>query len=275
MNSNIFDLKRFSGYFVYDLKNARNNYGLALLILGCFPVIFYSVWILFNNIWGDHWTAPVFWVRVTVFFLCLAILYISFPASQYGKLTDRRAGADWLLLPASRLEKFLSMLVVSFIAVPLAFLVLYNLTDWILSLCDPTYGQALVSFRINDLIGEEVMIGGESVFRFSGNGFWLIWLSTIASMSVFLLGALCFRRHKIAGTILCEIAFSILFSMIVSMLAVYGSFEGIVEYFDRLDEEDILRHLELKANLALWVPYILVLGSMLTAVWWRLKNLKH
>lgn len=277
MNSNIFNPKRFAGYLMYDMKNARNNYGLAMLILGCFPVIFYALWILFNNLWGDHWTSPIFVVRVGVFCLCLAILYISFPAQQYGKLTDRRSGADWLMLPASRLEKFLSMLIVSFVVVPLAFLTLYNLTDWILSLCDPTYGQALVSFRINDVLFDEagIEIGGEAVFRLSGNGFWIVWLSLVLNMLVFLLGALCFRKHKISGTILCEIALSLLFSTVVSFLAISGSFDGIVDYFDRVDEWDLLHNIQLKVNLIIWLPYIIIGGGLLTAVWYRLKTLKH
>ena len=277
MNTDIFDFKRFSGYLAYDLKNVRNNYGLALLILGCFPVIFYALWILFNNLWGDHWTSPLFGIRIGVFSLCLAILYISFPSQQYGKLTDRRSGADWLMLPASRLEKFLSMLIVSFVIVPCSFLVLYNLTDWILSLCDPTYGKALVSFRINDLIAENVglMINGEPVLRLSGNGFWLIWLGVVSNMSIFLLGALCFRKHKIAGTFLCEIAVSIVFSTVISMLAVSGSFDGIVDWLNHLDEETVIRNIGLKVNLFLWVPYLICVGALLTAVWYRLRNLKH
>lgn len=277
MNSNIFDYKRFSRYFAYDLKNARNNYGLALMILGCFPVILYALWILFNNLWGDHWTSPLFGIRIGVFFFCFAILYISFPAQQYGKLTDRRMGADWLMIPASRLEKYLSMLLVSFVVAPLCFLVLYNLTDWVLSLCDPTYGRSLVSFRLNDVIANEggVMIDGEAVFKFAGQGFWLIWLSAVSNMSVFLLGALCFRKHKIVGTMLFEIAASIVFSTLVSMLALSGSFDGIGEWLENLNEETIIRNIGLKVNLVLWTPYVLVVGSMLTAVWYRLKNLKH
>lgn len=277
MNSNIFNSKRFAGYLLYDMKNVRNNYGLALLILGCFPVIFYALWILFNNLWGDHWTSPMLGIRIGIFFVCFAILYVSFPSQQYGKLTDRRSGADWLMLPASRLEKFLSMLIVSFVVVPLVFLFLFNLTDWILSLCDPTYGQALVSFRINDLLAKEggFLIGGESFFRFTGNGFWLIWLSAISNMSVFLLGALYFRKHKIAGTMLFQIAASIVFSTLISLLAVYGSFDGIEDWIKRMDKNTLVQNIELKVNLFLWAPYVILLGSLLTAVWFRLKTLKH
>lgn len=272
-----FDLKRFADYLVYDLKNARVNYGLTLMILSCFPVIFYALWILFNNLWGDHWTSPIFGIRIGVFFVCLGILAMSFPSLQYGRLTDKRAGSDWLMLPASRLEKYLSMLTVSFVILPLIFFFFYNLTDWILSLCDPTYGTALVSFRLNDAIASDggIVIGGEQVFRFTGNGFWLIWLSFAANISVFLLGALCFRKHKISGTILCEILVSILFSTVVSMLAVSGSFDGIVHYLEKADEWEVMRNIQLKANLLLWIPNLIMTGGLLVAVWFRLKNMKH
>ena len=271
-----FDPKRFADYLAYDLKNARANYGLALMILGCFPVIFYILWILFNNLWNDHWTAPVLAVRISVFFLIFAVLCITFPSQQYGRLTERRAGADWLMLPASRLEKFLSMLFVCFVAVPLVFLVLYNLTDWILSLCDPTYGKALVSFRLNTVLAEDagINIDGEPFIRFTGNGFWILWVVTIYNMLVYLLGALCFRKRKISGTILCLIGISILLSTVVSLLAVSGSFDGLVEYLDNLDEQ-MFHHINLKLNLLLWGPQLLWTGGLATGVWYRLKTLKH
>lgn len=276
MKNNIFDTRRFASYFVYDLKNARSNYGLALLILGCFPAILYVLWVLFNTIWGDHWTSPAFGVRVGMFFLCMLILTLSFPSGHYGRLTDKRKGADWLMLPASRLEKFLSMILVSFVAIPLLFICFYNLTDWLLSVFDPTYGKALVAFRINDLLFQELSVDGEQMLWLSGNGLWIIWLNIVSNMLTFLLGALYFRKHKISATILCTIVASIAFSTVLSLLAVSGSFDGLGDYLMELEYgSHYARNLEWRINLLLLLPSLLIDCALLTAVWFRLKTLKH
>ena len=42
--NNIFDIKRFGQYFLYDLRRAWNNYGLSLLLMGLIPIILSSAW---------------------------------------------------------------------------------------------------------------------------------------------------------------------------------------------------------------------------------------
>ena len=37
--NNIFDFKRFGNYFLYDLRNAKNNYAISLLLCGTMPIL--------------------------------------------------------------------------------------------------------------------------------------------------------------------------------------------------------------------------------------------
>ena len=46
--NNIFDIKRFGQYFLYDLRRAWNNYGLSLLLMGLIPIILYVVYQLIS-----------------------------------------------------------------------------------------------------------------------------------------------------------------------------------------------------------------------------------
>ena len=62
---------------------------------------------------------------------------------SYGYLTEKKAGSNWLMVPASKAEKFVSMLLMVCIVIPLLFFVVYMVLDGFLSLVDPTYGQAL------------------------------------------------------------------------------------------------------------------------------------
>ena len=139
--NNIFDLERFGKYFVYDLKTARSNYGLTMLIVAGVPVILYVLSIIFSTIFTLHMQAPSLPLRIVFFCIATVIMFMSFPAQAYGRITDKKAGSEWVLIPASKLEKYLSMVIITGIIVPLVFFALYFLTDAILSFLDPTYIQ--------------------------------------------------------------------------------------------------------------------------------------
>lgn len=274
-----FDLKRFGRYFVYDLHNLRANYGLSMVLLACMPVVLYVVTVLFNVLthgifgsWGG-WVSPSFGVRIAVFFIALMVLTISFPVKQYGALTEKRYGSDWLMIPASRLEKFTSMLLLTLVVVPLVFLCMYNLTDWILSLCDPTYGQAMVTLRMN-----EIMYGSSVVdmpVTLGGGGLWILWSMIAESMLIFLLGAVCFKRKKVPMTFLCLFAFSMAMSAILSLVVYH--FSGSIETWAESIDPERLQNMNwhFRINFYLWMRMVVILGGLGAAIWFRLKTLKH
>ena len=286
-----FDSKRFGRYLAYDLHNLRANYGLSLLLLGCMPVVLYLLTVLVNllthGLFGswEGWVTPPIGARIGIFFVTLLILCISFPVKQYGALTEKRYGSDWLMIPASRLEKFLSMMLVTLVVVPFAFLICYNLTDGVLSLCDPTYGKALASINLNEMMyganagWNEVSlmeVNGRSVpVALGGGGFWILWTNMMRTLLVFLLGALCFKRKKVPMTILCLIALSIVLSTILSLFFVHFS-GNIEQWFESLDVEKLQNaNWNLRVNLAIWMDVIVIVGGLGTAIWFRLKTLKH
>ena len=274
----IFDTNRFGRYLAYDLHNLRANYGLSMLLLSFLPVVLYLITVLFNvvthGLFGSWqgWVSPPFEMRIVVFFTALFILTVSMPIRQYGALTDKQYGSDWLMIPASRTEKFISMLLVTLVIVPLVFLVLYNLTDWILSVCDPTYGQALVRVNLNESMfgdGQEVTLGA--------GGLWLLWSGIAAGLLIFLLGGLCFKRKKAAKTFLCLFALSFVLTGILSVIAYFyansGNIEGLVNSVD----PEKFQHLNwnFRINFALWTRLVVILGGLGAAIWFRLKTLKH
>ena len=51
--NNVFDFKRFGNYFLYDLRRAKNNYAISLLVIGLLPVALYIITQFFSLITGN------------------------------------------------------------------------------------------------------------------------------------------------------------------------------------------------------------------------------
>ena len=142
--NNIFDIKRFGRYLTYDLNNAWNNFGISALVLGLMPLIL----LFFNTIFGLVFSGQVQPLhpaaKVAIMVCAFIIVAISGPVKLYGHLTERRSGSDWLMLPASSFEKFLSMTVMLCIALPVVVLGLFSVCDLLLSWIVPVYGDSIV-----------------------------------------------------------------------------------------------------------------------------------
>ena len=135
--NNIFNIKRFSTYFMYDLRNAKNNYGLSMVVVGLVPVImfaFYQITAWMSNANNYVLGSPV---RVMSFLIACCIVLLSSPVKLYGRITERRYGSDWLLVPVSTFEKWLSMMLITTIVIPVVMTVFLVVSDTALSLLFP------------------------------------------------------------------------------------------------------------------------------------------
>jgi len=259
--NNTFDTRRFGKYFMYDLKNAKSNYGLSFLIVICMPIIIYILSIIFSMLFNGHWTSPSLPMRVSLSCIACAIICMSFPAQAYGKITDKRAGSEWLMIPASKLEKYLSMILISGIIVPISFVLGYGMVDLILSLVDPTYVGSLFGIDINNWLAEN-----DVPLSFAGRGYWMMFFSISPYMLTFLLGALCFKTKKVSKTILALIVISI--GLMIASVSCHFS----------IDSSFLNRHannLNLAINAIMDIPLIIEYLILLGAIWYRISTIKH
>ena len=107
--NNIFDFKRFGNYFAYDLRRAGNNYGISLLVLGLMPVILFIIHLLTMLLRGGNVYTMPGESKIIVLSIVLFVTAVSAGVKIYGSITDKRTGSDFLMLPASTTEKWLSM----------------------------------------------------------------------------------------------------------------------------------------------------------------------
>lgn len=275
MNNN-FNFGRFGKYFVYDLKRQWKNIGMLVLTFALSPVIFYMLYMFFAALFdgglmklfsGMSIGGPSIWVRFGMAAVMISIFVMLFPSRAYGEITDKAKGSEWLMLPASRLEKFTSMMLISLVVIPLVYVVVYFLSDAFVCLLDKSCGDSLMSFRINKEIGS-------SDFVIPANGLWILASTIVGNAIVFLLGGLIFKKWKVVGTVLVLFALQMVFSGLLSVFITNADLDWWGNWFTdwkirHADSIDIW----LNAFINFWL--LLILAICGTWSWFRIKRLQH
>ena len=262
----IFDFKRFGKYFVYDLRQAVNRYGLTALILGLWPFIWFVFTRFLSFVFGTGYNPDFVKASTSWPVIVSIIVVLSFGSRVYGGVTDRKKGADWISLPASALEKTLSLLLITCVVLPITLFVLVGISF------------ALVSSLVPELYECLQAIWSDSFFSelFSGTSYvnvpLILWLSWCENILVFSLGALCFKRNKVGKTILCLIGLFALLG-IITML-VFGTANISSETIERfLGDFDAARAQTL-VNVALNLIYSVVFVLLIGGIYARIKTIK-
>ncbi len=276
--NNTFNIKRFGRYFAYDLKSRWNDQRVFLAVFALLPIIFYLVFLFFSmvghsfQVSSDYpLTRPPLPIRSSVFVMAASIFLVLFPSKAYGFLTDKAEGSAWIELPASRLEKFTSMMLISLIVIPVIFFLVYLISDGLVCLLDKSCGGSVFSAWSN--IHLNGIDDPEEVW-FVNKGFWFMVNGVLQTVSVFLLGALIFKKGKVAKTILVLFALSIILSIIFGIIVSTIGPESFGEGF-KLWAKGHADRLDFWFNLAMnTVLAVVVIGCGIWS-WFRVKNLQH
>ena len=275
--NNFFDIKRFGNYFLYDLRRAKNNYGLSLLLLGLIPVILFVAYVLLSligilfNGHADGIGMMSDGMKFAGVFTTLCVVLLGAGAKIYGFVTEKRAGSDFLMLPASTFEKWLSMVLVVCVVLPVVLFALQFVSDSLLALIFPnTYGSSVASFIDQDFIK------GISAGLMDEEGLYInfpaiAFLNWCENVLAFTLGAVCFKRGKVGKTILCLFGLGVLFSTLMVLLVGNTNIDTdqFVALFDSPDKAFSA------ANWILNLIYIIVIGGLLGGLYYRLRTLKQ
>lgn len=291
----IFDFRRFRKYFVSDLKTCSANYGLSLLTISLLtPLALYVITVAFNLILHLGWEGPSLAFRSIVFGIAMFCMVVTMPVKCYGGLTDKQYGSFWLTLPASRLEKFLSMLIITCIVAPFAGIVLYLGLDALISTMDKTCGGSIgfgimqmldgmgdLNGAISDLkmnLGSEGIViedGTEKLFKQISSP-WMYIDDMFCMVLPFLLGAICFKKGKTVKTFLAMAVFSTALSIIATPIVLAMVNPYIAGIKAGMDVNEILNS-GLVRNLS-WIDTLsdtVINVALLVGIWFRIKTLKH
>ena len=216
--NNIVDFKRFGNYFLYDLRRAKNNYGLSLLLLGTMPVIIFTLFQLIRLIFiRESGVVEPDELKVMIVFTSITVAILGAGAKIYGFVTEKRAGSDYLMLPASTFEKWLSVVLMVCVVLPVILFGLMFASDTLLHWVFPVaYGSRIVDMDFLQGISTGLLNLEETGFYFNFPA--VLFLNWCESLLVFTLGAVCFKKAKVAKTLLCIFGFSMIMSTLMVIL---------------------------------------------------------
>lgn len=273
----IFNIKRFGKYFVSDLGSAAANFGLSLLLLSSAGVIVYLLMGFFSLITSGAWDGSGPAIRFATLAISYIVLMISMPAKCYGHLTDKRSGSAWLMIPASTPEKYLSMLLITTLVIPVIFFGIQCGLDAILCAIDPGCGDSFFTLlgTVPGLVNEIPEIAVADFVSDMMRPYSFID-DHIYGILIFLLGAICFKSNKSAKTILCLIGLSMGISMIVSPVVLHGMV-SIAGSLEEISDPSVIFNSSLFDNLKIFdtVSDLVITAALLIAVYFRLRTLKH
>ncbi len=275
-----FSAGRFFRFFLFDNKQIWSRNTRAVVTFGGLGIILYVVTVLLGLIFTQEWNGPSLWARVfTLTFASLVLVF--YQTRTYGYLTEPKAGSAYLMLPASRLEKFISMMVITLIELPLAFFGIYLCVDGLIALIDPTVEGAIITniSNIYSSFNQFVSSNAEAVNLGIGAAglTFQFWVDTCIYLLYFLLCGICFKKHKIASGLAILIGLSLLVTILFGVSIHAGLFNGITRMLQGLSDAPV----EKTTSLINWIVnsgFVLngltVIG-LATGIYFRIKTLKH
>lgn len=281
--NNKFDTKRFWLFLKRELVRAYNDMGLTALILGLAPAILFGVIQVFALIISGEMVSFSY-TGILAFSLALVLGSIVVPIKLYGPLTDKRFGSEWLMIPASRVEKYTAMMLITCVIAPLCIAAITFVTDGLLSLIfHNQYGQVLATkCNFKDMMdfmrgmvysigGSDADFEGMEAVRFHMSTAGVFALNWIEYAVFFLLGAIVFDKSKFGKTLLCLMALSMVMSMGSTAIVSFCNFDGLIDAISNENPQRLINYL---------MAFVYLLYAILALVpayfiWRRVKNLKH
>ncbi len=257
--NNTFDISRFGQLFLKDLRSIYPLFGRVLIALSLIPLGSW-LWCLLTN----NYAVSPDGRQNTAFIIMMIVLMIS-PAILYGNCNRMKKGIHFAMLPASKLEKLLSMILITLVVCPALFLVATLLVDTLLTLLP--FGPFEEWFWQSRSFGF-VFVLAEMGAELGGSAYYVALTNLLLVSSLFVFTNTVFQHRKALNTIL----WIIILSFVASLLGL-----RFFEYYAEWLYEVMTSYVE-PGNLSqvLWIggTVQLLVGILLYAcAGWRLKKM--
>lgn len=238
--SNIFSFERFLKVLKYDFVMRVPAIGIFFLVLLILPHVLHQM-MDFGNVFPMGQRLDLYGV------MCVFVVFFA-PFKIYTVFRGKQELGSYLMLPASSLEKFVSMVLVSLVLVPVSFVLCSYLLDAILCL--------LFSGQYGSVVTVDYMIlqkGAIGVFALTG-------------ASVF--GNTLFKKGAPAKTLLCVLTLIFLWLSVITGYI----FDNFLED-GNVDTEILQMRGEMINNITA-IMYFAVATLFYILAWWRIRKIQ-
>jgi hypothetical protein len=170
------------------------------------------------------------------------------------------------------------MMVITLIVIPLLFAGVYFLLDGFLSLVDPHYGSSLVGGAkslLSRFLQAEIWEDAVMPKSMPNIFFVLAVIGIFVSMVYYLLSGLVFKKWKILGGLLVNYGFSLVLTIFAGL---FMNGEKVKDWLERtfndMGEDQALQFFTNTLNWST-VASVVILVALMTAVYFRIKTIKH
>ncbi len=278
--NNTFSFNRFKNLLLKDGKMYIRNYGTSLIVWCCLNAIFW----IFNLLFGSETMPPI---RFGMLCIWTALAMLMVPSKVYGNANLSREGVGFAMMPASSLEKFVSMFLYCAIVTPVIVFFGGYLVDTLLSLFPfGGFDKPIRLYTLNEIVSRmmtdnegvvqmgELSISAASLFPI-GVIRTSLYMGIIQWAALFMLGNMLFKKHKAGKTFACYLGISYLFSMLFGLLVVSSDrIEQWLESLEDLPAEEVVR---LWHNATIWgmIISIVITAVLLYFTYRKIKTQKY
>ena len=263
--NNTFNFNRFKNLLLKDGKMYIRNFGTSLIVCCCLNAIFW----IFNLLFGSS-SESAFRFGMLCLWTGLAMMMVS--EKVYGKANLSREGVSFAMLPASSLEKFVSMFIYCAIVTPIVVFFGGYLVDTLLSFFPfGGFEKPIHLYTINEVVrmidnSEGVVQAGGMVVSFT-DVFPVaairisLYVGIVQWAAIFMLGNMLFKKRKAGRTFACYLGISYLLSTLLGLSFITnGRLEQWLESLEDLTESEMIRFAQ---NGMIWG---MIIGIVITAV---------
>ena len=220
--NNTFSFNRFKNLLLKDGKMYIRNFGTTLIVLCCMTAILWIITLLVG------YTA-IGSSRLAIIAASTAFAMLLAPSKVYGNANLSREGVGFAMLPASSLEKFISMFIYCAIVTPIVAFFGGYLIDALLSLFPfGGFEKPIHLYTLNDL-ARNMASDTEGVVQMGAANVDIkdvfpigvirtsFYMGIIQWAAIFMLGNMLFKKHKAGKTFACYLGIGYLLSVIMGV----------------------------------------------------------
>ena len=280
--NNTFEWSRFCKVVRKDFSNIWQNAGTSLLIITLLPILAWLLWWALSGIEEIPAIVPeVRWCFIAGSVMLAAIVS---PSRMYRTSNLQKEGIYYAMLPASKLEKYVSMLLFTIVVCPLLCFLGGMVLDYFLTLLPfGPYDKWLwqTDYLADTLDGYRALVAG-TFPNVNENTMMLVQvikpgrvvlyavLCHLSYVSLFLFTNTIFKKHKVLQTLLwtwlISFVLNIILTPIMGAMIMSGNW---LEKF--LETADPVRSM----NIAYWAATAWSIVLTTVFFWWASYRLKH